>query len=382
MPTSSRRTPRSCSPSSRSSAPSTLLKNGWTTQRAVRPAPAAGRTARGQANSPPQARVRMAETLLNAADHDVELYKVNIADNTLVAPRDGRIEYRIANVGEVLPAGGKVFTMLDIGYVYMDIYLPTATAGRVKIGDDARIVLDAYPDRPIPAKVTFIAAQAQFTPKMVETQTERDKLMFRIRVRIDPERRAPTPTPCGRGLPGVAYVKFDAKAEWPERLQGKPWQVAAAAARSPASTASATATTACVALDGVTLDIPAGPHHRVDRPRRRRQVDAAGPGRRRQAHAGRQGRGAGRRHGRRPASRRDLPAHRLHAAGPGQEPLSRPQRAREHRLLRPPVRPGPRRAQRRGSPTCWTAPGLRRSPTGWPASSPAACARSSACAAR
>jgi len=45
---------------------------------------------------------------------------VNIADNTLVAPRDGRVQYRIANIGEVLPGGGKVFTMLDISYVYMD----------------------------------------------------------------------------------------------------------------------------------------------------------------------------------------------------------------------------------------------------------------------
>ena len=54
-----------------------------------------------------------AEHALDAATHDVELYRVNIADNTLVAPRDGRIQYRIANVGEVLPAGGKVFTMLE-----------------------------------------------------------------------------------------------------------------------------------------------------------------------------------------------------------------------------------------------------------------------------
>ncbi len=164
----------------------------------------------------------MTENRLNAAEQDVELYKVNIADNTLVAPRDGRIEYRIANIGEVLPAGGKVFTMLDIGYVYMDIYLPTMTAGQVKIGTDARIVLDAYPDRPIPAKVTFLASQAQFTPKMVETQTERDKLMFRVRVRIDPERSRAHADAVRTGLPGVAYVKFDAKTDWPERLQGSP----------------------------------------------------------------------------------------------------------------------------------------------------------------
>jgi HlyD family secretion protein len=93
-------------------------------------------------------RVNEAEHALEAATHDAEWYRVNIADNTLLAPRDGRIQYRIANVGEVLPAGGKVFTMLDTGYVYMDIYLPTLVAGRVKVGDDARIVLTRLRLRP------------------------------------------------------------------------------------------------------------------------------------------------------------------------------------------------------------------------------------------
>ena len=101
----------------------------------------------------------------------------------------------------------------------MDIYLPTADAGRVRIGTDARIVLDAYPDRPIPAKVTFIATQAQFTPKTVETKTERDKLMFRIRVRIDPELLRAHAEAVRSGLPGVAYVRLDPKADWPARLQ-------------------------------------------------------------------------------------------------------------------------------------------------------------------
>ena len=125
------------------------------------------------------------EHALEAATHDVELYNVEINDDTLVAPRDGRIQYRVANVGEVLPAGGHVFAMLDTSYVYMDIYLPTQQAGKVKYGADARIVVDAYPKAAIPAKVMFIATQAQFTPKTVETQTEREKLMFRVRVRID-----------------------------------------------------------------------------------------------------------------------------------------------------------------------------------------------------
>ncbi len=165
-------------------------------------------------------RVGEAARALDAATHDVELYKVNIADNTLVAPRDGRIEYRIANVGEVLPAGGKVFTMLDIEYVYMDIYLPTDEAGKVKIGADSRIVLDAVPNVAIPAKVLFVATQAQFTPKTVETKDERDKLMFRVRVKIDPERLRAHAASVRSGLPGVAYVKYDPQLAWPPKLQG------------------------------------------------------------------------------------------------------------------------------------------------------------------
>jgi HlyD family secretion protein len=164
-------------------------------------------------------RVAVAEHALDAATHDVELYRVNIADNSLVTPREGRIQYRIANVGEVLPAGGKVFTMLDTSYVYMDIYLPTAEAGRVRLGSDARIVLDAYPTHVIPAKVVFIASQAQFTPKTVETKEEREKLTFRIRVRIDPERLHGRAELVRSGLPGVAYVLTDPSATWPAQLQ-------------------------------------------------------------------------------------------------------------------------------------------------------------------
>jgi HlyD family secretion protein len=165
------------------------------------------------------ARVGQAEHALTAAEHEVELLTVNIADNTLIAPRDGRIQYRIAQVGEVLPAGGKVLTMIDISSVYMDIYLPTLNAGQARIGTDARIVLDAYPDRPIPAKVSFVATQSQFTPKTVETRTERERLMFRIRVRIDPALLRAHAEAVRTGLPGVAYVRPDPNAKWPAWLQ-------------------------------------------------------------------------------------------------------------------------------------------------------------------
>jgi HlyD family secretion protein len=166
-----------------------------------------------------KARAAQAQHALEASRSDVELDTVNIADNTLVAPRWGRLQYRLANIGEVLPAGGKVFTMLDLAYVYMDIYLPTDQAGRIKAGADARIVLDAYPIRPIPAQVVFVAAQAQFTPKSVETASEREKLMFRVRVRVDPERLRDHADAIKSGVPGLAYIRTDPSVAWPEHLQ-------------------------------------------------------------------------------------------------------------------------------------------------------------------
>ena len=196
-----------------------LLKKGFQTQEVVdqRQQQLNGAIAGLEAAT---ARVTESQHALEAATHDVELYNVEIADNTLVAPHEGRIQYRIANIGEVLPAGGKVFAMLDTSYVYMDVYLPTETAGKVRFGADARIVLDAYPKVAIPAKVSFIASQAQFTPKIVETQSERDKLMFRIRVRIDPERLRGRADIVRSGLPGVTYVLTDPAATWPASLQG------------------------------------------------------------------------------------------------------------------------------------------------------------------
>lgn len=199
---------------------STLLKNGWTTQEIFDQRSQQLNTARA-AERGASARVKQIQNALQAAQHNVELIKVDIADNTLVAPRDGQIQYRVANVGEVLPVGGKVFTLLDVGYVYMDIYLPTVSVGRIAAGDDARILLDAYPAKPLRSRVTFISPQAQFTPKMVETQTERDKLMFRVRVRLDTDQLRGT-TRAPSGLPGVAYVRFDRNVQWPAALLAAP----------------------------------------------------------------------------------------------------------------------------------------------------------------
>ncbi len=166
------------------------------------------------------ARINALSAARELAQQSARLIEVNIADDTLRAPRDGVVQYRLANVGEVLPVGGKVFTILDTGYAYMDIFLPTAQAGRAYLGAEARIVLDAQPDRPLAAHVAFVAAENEFTPKMVETEVERDKLMFRIRARVDPAALQAARGSLQAGQPGLTFLRLDPAAPWPAAAIG------------------------------------------------------------------------------------------------------------------------------------------------------------------
>ena len=162
-----------------------------------------------------------ANAAVDAARAAIESITADINDSVLKSPRDGRVQYRVAQPGEVLAAGGRVLNMVDLSDVYMTFFLPTAQAGRVAIGSDVRIVLDAVPQYVIPAKATFVADVAQFTPKTVETEEERQKLVFRIKARISPELLKKYILQVKTGLPGVAYVKLDPNAQWPPALQGK-----------------------------------------------------------------------------------------------------------------------------------------------------------------
>ena len=163
-----------------------------------------------------------AKAAINAAIARVETIKVNINESTLYSPIKGRVLYKISQSGEMIGAGGRVLTVLDLLDTYMTIFLPTSQAGLVEIGSEARIILDAIPNIAIPAKVTFVSPQAQFTPKEIETQTEREKLMFRIKVKVDPKLLEKYFDKIKTGLPGVAYVKLKDDAIWPENLNNLP----------------------------------------------------------------------------------------------------------------------------------------------------------------
>lgn len=165
-----------------------------------------------------RSQVIAAEAAAAAAAATVERIAADIDDTVLRSPRDGRVQYRVAQPGEVVAAGAAVLNLVDLGHVYMTFFLPTGQAGRIALGAEARIVLDAAPQYVIPARVSYVADVAQFTPKTVETADEREKLMFRVKASIDPALLNQHIDQVKTGLPGMVYVRLDPERPWPEDL--------------------------------------------------------------------------------------------------------------------------------------------------------------------
>jgi HlyD family secretion protein len=165
------------------------------------------------------ARVATADSQIAAAEAEVRRIEAQIADSTLFAPMPGRVLYRLAEPGEVVGAGGPILTLLSLENVYMEVFLPAREAGLLPIGAEARIVLDALPDFAIPAAVSFVSPEAQFTPKQVETMSEREQLVFRVRVRIPEDLVAGRIEHVKTGLRGIAVIRLAPDSAWPEALQ-------------------------------------------------------------------------------------------------------------------------------------------------------------------
>jgi HlyD family secretion protein len=162
-----------------------------------------------------------AQAARQEAEAGMQRLRIAIEDHTLRAPVEGRIEYLVAEPGSVIPSGGRVVTVLNTSTVHMTVFLPTSVAGRLKVGDEARMVLDAAPQYVIPAKVSYVAAEAQFTPKYVETSVERDKLMYRVKLKIAPELTTHFSDYVKAGLTGDGYVRVEPQAAWPANLAVK-----------------------------------------------------------------------------------------------------------------------------------------------------------------
>jgi HlyD family secretion protein len=165
------------------------------------------------------AMLKTAQEQVRVASANAAAIQTRIDDATLTSPVTGRVLYRLAEVGEVLPAGGKALTLVNLEDVYMEIFLPSEEAARVKIGSEARITVDFQPKRAVAGYVSFVSPEAQFTPKQVETRTEREKLMFRVKIQVPRELASQYVAQIKTGIRGVGYVKTSPSAAWPDRLQ-------------------------------------------------------------------------------------------------------------------------------------------------------------------
>ena len=170
-----------------------------------------------------QAQVVASQSAIDAQTAESERFKALIADNTLRSPIRARVQARLAEPGEVVAPGGKVLSTLDLSDVFMYVFLPTNVAGKLALGADARIVLDALPGFPVKAQVSYISPNAQFTPKTVETAEERHNLTFRVKLQIpDKEKLRAYERMVKVGTPGMGFVQLDPNAEWPKNLHLRP----------------------------------------------------------------------------------------------------------------------------------------------------------------
>jgi HlyD family secretion protein len=198
----------------------TLIEKGWSTHETYDQRQQQLKSARAALNAA-KSQVDEARASVKTAEAKVAELQAVVDDSTIRSPVRGRVQYRLVEPGAVLPPGGKIATVIDLSDVYTTIFLPGPQAGRLKIGDDARVVVDAYPEYIFPATVSFVAPESQFTPKTVEVQSEREQLYFRVKLQAPLQLLKNIEDQVKAGLRGVGYVKIDDAAEWPARLAVK-----------------------------------------------------------------------------------------------------------------------------------------------------------------
>ena len=134
----------------------------------------------------------------------------HVADFSIRSPIDGRVLTRTVERGERVEAGTPLFTLVDLDRLYVKIYVPEPSIGKVALGQEARVSVDAYPGRAFPARVSRVAQEAEFTPKNVETKEERVKLVFAVEVSL---RENPDGV-LKPGMPADAVIRWQPDAPW------------------------------------------------------------------------------------------------------------------------------------------------------------------------
>ena len=119
------------------------------------------------------------------SEAQIKVYDIQLGDRALIAPLDAVVLSKSAEVGEVLAAGANVLTLGDQAHPWVRGYVAESDLGRVKLGNPVEVGTDSFPGKKYQGRITFIASQAEFTPKTIQTQEERVKLVYRIKVEVD-----------------------------------------------------------------------------------------------------------------------------------------------------------------------------------------------------
>ena len=144
------------------------------------------------------------------AEAQVAEQQSHVSDFSVKSPIDGRVLTRTVERGERVEPGTPLFTLVDLDRLYVKIYVPEPSIGKVALGQEARVYVDAYPGRAFPARVSRVSQEAEFTPKNVETREERVKLVFAVEVAL-------TENPGGvlkPGMPADATIRGRSDASW------------------------------------------------------------------------------------------------------------------------------------------------------------------------
>ncbi|MFQ5667515.1 MAG: efflux RND transporter periplasmic adaptor subunit, partial [Candidatus Binatia bacterium] len=141
---------------------------------------------------------------LHEAETALALAQLNLARCQLFAPTAGRVLSKNREAGETVPAGASIVTLGDLTRPWLNLYISERDLGKVALGMKAYVTVDSFPTSPFPGKVTFISDKAEFTPKNIQTQDERVKLVYRVKIEAENRDQALKP-----GMPADGVIPLD-----------------------------------------------------------------------------------------------------------------------------------------------------------------------------
>lgn len=151
---------------------------------------------------------RPEEIDVTRARHDqavaqVEAIRKKIADSYVVAPMQGVVTEKAVEEGDIVMQNGSLFRISRLDKVHLMIYVSEQELAKIKLGQEAKVFIDAYPDKPFIGKIIYISDVAEFTPKNVQTKEDRTKLVFGVKIEVENPAQVLKP-----GMPADATIEI------------------------------------------------------------------------------------------------------------------------------------------------------------------------------